>query len=352
MPSSASPRVILGAAAAAGKAVGSGWHDRVVTRIDDHATVGDPSTAALVGASGSRGPRAVFAGLCTVDVAHLVERVPAENEKTVSLAQHVSAGGPAANAAAACAFLGATTTLLTGIGAGVLGGIARADLAAVGVEVVDLAPDFRGHPATSSVLVTRATGARTVVSRNAGDYHLVVPGDVAGIVHGADIVEVDGHHPALALAVAGAARDRGRFVVLDGGSWKPVTERLLPLVDAAVCSADFRPPGTGPVTEVVADLHRRGVGLVAVTRGAAPVVCSTGSGTIEVPVPRVEAVDTLGAGDVFHGALCHALGAVVASGATITAEAFRRGLEFAGRLAAASCETFGTRAWMSASGRR
>jgi hypothetical protein len=48
----------------------------------------------------------------------------------------------------------------------------------------------------------------------------------------------------LAINAARAARQLGRLCVLDEGSWKSNTADLLPYVDIAICSADFRPPGT------------------------------------------------------------------------------------------------------------
>ena len=56
------------------------------------------------------------------------------------------------------------------------------------------------------------------------------------------------------------------------------------------------------------------------------------------PPPVVEAVDTLGAGDIFHGAYCHFLG---------QGSSFTDALELAGRIAAQSCRYFGTREWIS-----
>jgi sugar/nucleoside kinase (ribokinase family) len=66
-------------------------------------------------------------------------------------------------------------------------------------------------------------------------------------------------------------------------------------------------------------------------------VWSEPEGSGELPVDPIEAVDTLGAGDFFHGAFCHAL-----AGGT----GFVDGLRAASGVATLSCRSFGTRAWL------
>ncbi len=129
-------------------------------------------------------------------------------------------------------------------------------------------------------------------------------------------------------------------VVLDGGSWKDGLDALLPLIDVAICSADFRTPGALTAVESVAALRRHGVAAVAVTRGPAPVWWWSESGSGEVPVARVEARDTLGAGDAFHGAFCYAVAA--APGLPLP-----RALAFAAEVATARCTVPGMRAWLA-----
>ncbi|MFI1567130.1 PfkB family carbohydrate kinase [Streptomyces sp. NPDC020490] len=287
-------------------------------------------------------PTGLFVGLCTLDVIQLVDRPPGPDEKVTAREQVVAAGGPAANAAAVFSHLGGTAALLTAIGRHPLGVAAAADLARLGVRVTDLAADSPGPPAVSSILVTASSGERAVASTNAARHRLLPPDGLDELVAGYDIVESDGHHPRLALAAARAARAAGRPVLYDGGSWKDGTDRLLPLTDVAVCSADFRPPGTGSPTQVLEFLRAHGVTWSAVSRGGRSIVWAgpEGGGTVEVPA--VSVADTLGAGDVLHGALAHHL----AAHGPLTTRAFVTGLRAAAALASQACATFGTRAWM------
>lgn len=296
-------------------------------------------------------PRGLFVGLCTLDVIQLVDRIPAADEKLTARAQTVAAGGPATNAAATYSHLGGAATLLTGIGGHPLAAGITAELAALGVDIMDLAASESEPPTVSSILVTAATGRRAVASVNASGRRLPLPHPerLADLVAGADTVEFDGHHMELATAVARAARTAGRLTVLDGGSWKPGTDELLPSIDVAVCSADFHPPGTSTPPEVLTFLAARGVKWAAVTQGGGPILWSAGpdrGGELPLPPsPCGPVVDTLGAGDILHGALTYAL-----PGRLRSADEFCGALVRAAGVATEACASFGTRTWMRGRG--
>jgi sugar/nucleoside kinase (ribokinase family) len=202
--------------------------------------------------------------------------------------------------------------------------------------------------------VTQGTGDRCVVSRNASGRALSPSPDVEALVDGAadeaQAVLIDGHHPALAIAAARRARDRGTLCILDGGSWKPVTADLLSYTDIAICSADFRPPDLDATEQAAPDdvlgyLLDHGISWAVVTSGPRPVRWASRAHGIQpdVLVPPVEVADTLGAGDIFHGAFTHA---IVAS-QVVSEHEVRAALRFAARVAAFSCQAFGPRAWMT-----
>ena len=80
--------------------------------------------------------------------------------------------------------------------------------------------------------------------------------------------------------------------------------------------------------------------MVARSRGPLPIDVLAGDVRAEVPVPHVEVVDTLGAGDVLHGALSAWL-------AVRGTDDLRDGLAWAARIAADSCTAAGSRGWLS-----
>lgn len=246
--------------------------------------------------------RVLACGLATVDVVQTVERMPGANEKVVALGTRVEAGGPALNAAITAALLGMPSRLTAAVGRSPLAEVVRADCATHGVELVDIAADGFEVP-VSSVLVTAATGERAVVSRNAVGASSWASVDLAGVLEGVSAVLVDGHHLPVAVAVATTAREHGIPVLADAGSWKPGLEALLAHVDVLVASADFGVPSIAGRPDL-ADLLALGPTWVARSAGADPVQwLSVDGASGSVTVPQVEVVDTLGAGDVLHGAL-------------------------------------------------
>ncbi|WP_448629823.1 PfkB family carbohydrate kinase [Cellulomonas soli] len=180
------------------------------------------------------------------------------------------------------------------------------------------------------MLVTAGTGQRAVVSTNGTavrDLHAEAEVAVGAALDGAGALLVDGHHLGAAQVLARVARRRGVPVLLDGGSWKPGLGDLLPWVDHAVLSADFLLPadqvralGTAQGAALVGDdaqlaaVADCGPRTVARSSGAGPVrllVQGGVSGSWRALVPEAVApqdvVDTLGAGDVLHGATGAAL---------------------------------------------
>jgi sugar/nucleoside kinase (ribokinase family) len=291
---------------------------------------------------------ALFVGVATFDVIQQVVEAPGRNEKVSSSAQLLAAGGPATNAAVTCAALGIPSTLVTAVGRSVLGAAIRADLAECGVELVDRAADPAALPPVSAIVVS-AGGERSVVSPNGvldvtdvDPVVLAIPGGTAPTV-----VLADGHYPRLALPVLRSLA--GRSVrVLDGGSVKAATPDLLRCVEVAVVSEDFRPHGCRTDEDVLDSLGRAGVRYVAMTRGGRPVLYRWGDRVGEVDVPSVAVVDTLGAGDVFHGAFVAALVRHGAHPDTLGSLDERAVLSAAAGVAARSVRSFGTRAWMNA----
>lgn len=258
-------------------------------------------------------------GLTTLDVVQYADRFPGPNEKIQATSTQVEFGGPAANAAFAAVALGTGATLLSAVGVGSVAQILRGQVNAAGIDLRDLATGDWQAP-VSSVVVTG--DRRCVVSMNAShaaDFDL--PDDA---LDDCSALLVDGHHLELCVAAAQRARALGISVLLDGGSWKPGLEELLPRVDAAVLSADFHAPK--PI--------EWGDRPVAVSHGAKAIVF----GDRRIPVPVVPVADTLGAGDVLHGAL---LVHIAQHGLTD----FEEGLRFAAGIASESCRYAGAHAW-------
>ncbi len=280
--------------------------------------------------------RGLFVGLVTLDLVYLAASAPKNNQKIVASDYMVVAGGPATNAAVTFSHLGHKATLLGVVGTHPMTGLIRADLETYGVAIADLVPSQIEPPPISSIIVSQGTGERAVISINAVKSQVEPEHVPTDILHLVDIVLIDGHQMAVGEAIAQLAKADCIPVVIDGGSWKPGFERVLPFVDYAICSANFYPPNCHSTDEVFAYLSQAGIPHIAITQGENPIQFLSGGKISTLEVPQVSVVDTLGAGDIFHGAFCD----------RILWENFTAALAAAAEVAAYTCQFFGTRRWM------
>jgi sugar/nucleoside kinase (ribokinase family) len=280
----------------------------------------------------------IFVGLSTIDIVYGVDDFPAVNTKVAANSQSVYVGGPATNAAITFAQLGGRPSLVTAVGRHPLSRMVRDELQKRSIHIIDLNAGFDEVPVISSVSVDRS-GNRNVVSANA--FRVVTPAaQVDGdLLKQAQIVLVDGHYMHACQAWANAARTKNIPVVVDGGSWKEGTAELIANVHTAICSSEFLPPGCATKDEVIQILKNAGVANVAITDGAEPIYFASGASTGTLRVPQVDVVDTMGAGDVFHGAYCWFASA---------GNGFVESLAEAANIASESCRYRDAHAWASA----
>jgi sugar/nucleoside kinase (ribokinase family) len=277
----------------------------------------------------------IFIGLSTIDVVYRLKTFPQSNAKVVADSQDAYVGGPATNAAIAFSQLGGQSTLVSAVGRHSMAAFVRDELQKFSVHLVDVTPGWEESPAVSAVSVDSA-GHRNVISANGTRVANPSLQIDARAFDSAKILMVDGHYPQVCLAWAREAKARGVRVVLDGGSWKDGSDELLKIIDTAICSADFKPAGCKSDEDVVEFLKSRGVARIAITKGPDPIVFSSGMTSGTLTVPAVSAVDTMGAGDVFHGAYCYF---------AATGLGFVEALGEAAEVASESCRHHGTRAW-------
>jgi sugar/nucleoside kinase (ribokinase family) len=280
-----------------------------------------------------------FVGRSTFDLDFSVEAYPEEDTKIRADKLLTMAGGPGLNAAVVYAALGLPATLLSVVGSGRFADAVREDIGGFGVRFIDAAAGQPDVLPVSSVIVNPNKTTRTVVSSNPPvDIH--APGEeVWRTLEGSQVVLIDGHIPDLALAVIREASRRKIPVVMDGGNWRDVHGELLPFVDYAVVSEKFLPPGAKTADDVFDSLTEIGVEHIAITRGETPLSWRSAGQAGDITPPTVKSVDTLGAGDIFHGAFCWSL---VEQGDFVTA------LETAAQVAAFSTTMWGTRSWIPA----
>lgn len=280
-----------------------------------------------------RVPHGLFVGLLTLDLQYLLDQFPPADGKRRAEAFMLALGGPATNAAQTFMHLGGQAHLATVLGQHPFRAWCEEQLSGAQIPLRDLNPQYAELPQVASIWSSQATGSRSIVNPPRASIPCD-PGALQPFLNPAlDIMLVDGFFLEAAIEAARFGQARGIPVVLDGGSWKPGLEALLPLLDCAICSADFRGPAGEPAQDILAGYD---MAVQAITQGAGPVLWKRGGEWVEIPVPEVPVVDSLGAGDVFHGAFCFAYGA----GAPPEA-ALQTAIEVAGR----SVRHFGVHSW-------
>lgn len=276
-------------------------------------------------------PRLVCLGLSAFDVTWVVDSLPAGGGKTRAHELREGGGGMAANASVAAAKLGAQVQFWGRAGQDSAGRSMHEGLAALGVDVTQFRL-FEGARSSVSGIVVDAQGERAIVNfRGAG-----LPVDPTWLpldaIAQADAVLADPRWPEGALTLFQTARAQRVPTVLDGDvADAQVFDGLLPFVDCAVFSEPGLSGYATPTSDIEGQLRfarSRGCALAAVTLGERGVVWVDATGTHRLPAPKVNAVDTTGAGDVFHGAFAFALGARVP---------VREAFEFSSVVAALKC---------------
>jgi len=283
--------------------------------------------------------RGLFVGLVTLDLIYLADSAPRNNQKIVAADYTLAAGGPATNASVTFSYLGNQAQLLGVLGSHPMTQLIRRDLANYQVGITDLQPSITTAPPVSSIIITQATGERAVVSINAAKTQASSTSIPPNVLQDIDIVLIDGHQMAVSLCLAQRAKAENIPIVIDGGSWKPGFEQILPFVDYALCSANFHPPNCHNQAEVFTYLNAFNIPHIAITHGENPIEYLSSTQIGVMSVPQIHPVDTLGAGDIFHGAFCH----------YILQASFIDALAQAAKIAAKSCQFFGTRRWMEIS---
>jgi sugar/nucleoside kinase (ribokinase family) len=283
-------------------------------------------------------PRALFVGRTTFDVAYALDLFPAEDTKVYASALRAAPGGPATNAAITHALLGGKAILMSAVGGGPWSIPVRAELAQLGVDLIDLARGTSYETPLTTVMLNTANSTRTIVNPPQSSLSFNSPeawdparGEIP------DLVLSDGFYVAETLDMLAACRHTGAALCLDGGSWKPGTPELARLLTVAICSERFAVPGIAAHPDAtLAWFAEQGVPHIAVTRGSKPIVGWERGHRFEIEIATINAVDTLGAGDVLHGAFCYHFART---------RQFEPALRLAADVATRSCQSHGIRAW-------
>jgi sugar/nucleoside kinase (ribokinase family) len=292
--------------------------------------------------------RILCVGAAVLDTIFRVRELPRGEGKILPYQMLQIAEGMASSAACAIVRLGGEATLWGAVGDDETGARIRVDLAREGVDVgaMTIVPDV---PSAVSTILVDDRGDRLIVPFYDPRLHADLPSFSDEAISWFDVVLVDVRWPALAQEVLVAARRVGVPAILDGDVAPPdVLERLAAEADYVIFSEPAARALSGCVRrqEVVRELAARFPdALICVTFGADGALWQdlpsnrpdNPAQILHQPALDIVPVDTLAAGDAFHGAFALAL----AEGGSIT-HAIRLGSV----TAALKCKVFGGRTGM------
>lgn len=282
-------------------------------------------------------PTGLFIGRATVDIISSVASFPTADDKVWARDRMIVAGGPALNAAVTFAALGGDATLVTSVADDLFGDIVRRECHEFGVRLLALERRARVVTPSSVILSSLDTGLRCVVN-SPPETVPALAAQQPPLPSATDVVLLDQFEADAVEVFAERLASTKAPIVLDGGSWKASSELFLRVATLPLVSSRFVAPSVTDTSQMPDYLTKRGLARWAITQGAGGVLWSEAGRTATIPALPVNAVDTLGAGDVFHGAFCHAYA---------RRSDFQGSLEFAAKIAAESCRFVGTRRWIS-----
>lgn len=284
----------------------------------------------------TRKPRAIALGAICATRIFQVDAVPALPAKVLAQRLVQVIDGMALSAACAFAKLGGQAAMWARLGDDAQGEAARAQLLAEGIDVSGLHV-VPGSASSQATVVVDARGERLVIPFHDPAVDRSAQWLPIEDLHEADIVLVDVRWVEGAEALLKAARQTGLPAMLDGDTApRDVLDRLVPLATHAVFSDAGLLSFTGlnKVDDALLSVAARHDGHVGATCGPAGYAWVEDGRVRRVPAPRVAAVDTLAAGDVFHGALALAL---------VEGQPFDMAARFACHAASLKCTRFGGR---------
>ena len=240
------------------------------------------------------------------DLAHY----PQEDGKIELRDLHIHCGGPASTALVTLSRLGISASFLGSIsddpfGVKILKNLKKEK---INVSFLKITPGYTSQFAFISV--TKMSGKRTIFWHRGSVHHLNSKDIDLSRFPKARILHIDGLMIEACMEAARQAKASGMTVVMDAGTMRKGSKELTSLVDVLISSEEFAEPLIGPkATHETAlyALRELGPKQVVITLGSEGSIGLNNQGIFRQAAFPVNAVDTTGAGDVYHGGYIYGL---------------------------------------------
>lgn len=252
----------------------------------------------------------VVLGSANVDVTINLERVPTPGETVLTDSSGRGAGGKGSNQAIAAARAGASTRFIGAVGTDSDGDFMLRTLAGAGVDV-QATRRVDAPTGTAYVMLERGGENAIVVVAGANGELLRLSETERELIGAAEVLLMQLETPmATIIEAAACARTAGVKVVLNAAPFAELPELLwanLDVLNVNEHEAALAGGGSGGPEQVARALAKR-VPEVLITLGSEGSLYLGPDGSlIRTPAPKVEVLDTTGAGDTFIGAYCAAV---------------------------------------------
>ena len=245
--------------------------------------------------------QAVCICVITIDTIALVDKYPGEDERVLADQISRAGGGPAAVAAVALSRLGIKSAIVGTIGDDADGKEVLRIFAQEGVDTSGIS--YGATPTAGSVIVASKEHSARAISTRQPVTQAAMNEAAKKLIAAAQWVHVD-HVGIKRLDEAGISRGAGPQISFDAGygveTFDPIVVDLFVPTDRQMA---LRYPGVDLAVALENDSLKAGNTVVATQGSAGSAGFSPETGLVTAPGFKVDVTSTLGAGDVFHGAL-------------------------------------------------
>lgn len=274
-------------------------------------------------------------GQCCIDYISLINEYPLENTKIEVTPYKIFGGGPVATALVALSRFGVKTKFMGIISDDDAGGLIKSGLIDEGVDISHIIEIPNERSQTAFILVNKNNAKRTIFWSRATVNPSIKIDVPSNFITKSSLLHLDGYMFDASMAAALIAKKNNIPIMIDIGTFTDERMEIVKICDYVVCSEVFSEVyGDGDHKRTIKKLIENGRIAATVTLGTNGSITAIDNRIIHQPAYIVKAIDTTGAGDVFHGGYIYGL---------INKWSIEDTLKFASACAALKCLKLGGR---------